>query len=91
MYFLQCKESTQSVILTIYHRHILAAVHYNFNLHRETKKRNADGEERIKVSYPKLKNGEATVRDVRVQPNFGEQAWFFSLLLLFFFLLHILP
>lgn len=61
--------------LTIYHRHILAAVHYNFNLQRETKKRNGDGEERIKISYPKFKNGEATVRDVRVQPNFGEQAW----------------
>ena len=62
------------MILTIHYRHILAAVHYNFNLHRETKKRKADGDERIKVSYPKFKNGEATVRDVRVQPNFGEQA-----------------
>ena len=66
------KESTQYMILTIYHRHTLAAAHYNFNLHRETKKRKADGEESIKVSYPKFKNGEATVRDVRVQPNFGE-------------------
>lgn len=54
----------------MYCRHILAAVHFNFNLKRETKKRNADGEERIKVCYPKFKNGEATVRDVRVQPNF---------------------
>ena len=35
-------------------------------------KRNACGEEKIKVCYPKFKNGEATVRDVRVQPNFGE-------------------
>ena len=57
---------------TIFHRHILAAVHFNFNLNRETKKRNTDDEERIKVSYSKFKNGEATVRDVRVQPNFGE-------------------
>ena len=57
---------------TIFHRHILASVHFNFNLNRETKKRNTDEEERIKVSYPKFKNGEATVRDVRVQPNFGE-------------------
>ena len=91
MDFLERKESTQYVILTIYYRHILAAVHYNFNLHRETKKRSADGEERIKVSYPKFKNGEATVREVRVQPNFGEQAWFFFLLKLFLFLLHNLP
>ena len=57
---------------TIFHRHILAAVHFNFNLKKETKKRNADGEERIKVCYPKFKNSEGTVRDVRVQPNFGE-------------------
>ena len=57
---------------TIFHRHILAAVHFNFNLNRETKKRNTDDEERIKVSYPRFKNREATVRDVRVQPNFGE-------------------
>ena len=31
-----------------------------------------DGVERVKVSYPKFKNGEATVRDVRVEPNFGK-------------------
>ena len=53
-------------------RHILAAVHFNFNLQREVKHREADGVERVKLSYPKFKNGEATVRDVRVQPNFGK-------------------
>lgn len=26
--------------------------------------------ERVRVSYPKFKNGEATVRDVRITPNF---------------------
>ena len=25
------------------------------------------------VTYPKFKNGEATVRNVKVNPNFGEQ------------------
>lgn len=53
-------------------RHILAAVHFNYNLHRDVKKRNADGVERVKLSYPKFKNGEATVRDVRITQNFGK-------------------
>ena len=53
-------------------RHILAAVHFNFNLQRDVKQREADGVERIKVSYPKFKNGEATVRDVRITQNFGK-------------------
>ena len=48
----------------------MAAVHFNFNLHREVKRREKDGVERVKVSYPKFKNGEATVRDVRVESNF---------------------
>jgi len=53
------------------YRHILAAVHFNFNLQREVKHKGTDGAERVKVSYPKFKNGEATVRDVRITPNFG--------------------
>ena len=52
-------------------RHILAAIHFNYNLRRETKRR-ADGRERVKVTFPKFKNGEATVRDVRVTQNFGK-------------------
>ena len=50
----------------------MAAVHFNFNLQREVKHREADEVDRVKVSYPKFKNGEATVRDVRVEPNFGK-------------------
>ena len=50
----------------------MAAVHFNFNLQREVKRQEKDGVERVKVSYPKFKNGEATVRDVRVEPNFGK-------------------
>lgn len=53
-------------------RHILAAVHFNYNLHRDVKERNTDGVERVKLSYPKFKNGEATVRDVRITQNFGK-------------------
>ncbi|XP_015765438.1 PREDICTED: uncharacterized protein LOC107344299 [Acropora digitifera] len=51
-------------------RHILAAVHFNFNLHREDKCKESNGEERVRVSYPKFKNGEATVRSVKINPNF---------------------
>jgi len=54
----------------IFLRHILAAVHFNFNLQREVAV-TEDNRQRQKVVYPKFKNGEATVRDVRVKPNFG--------------------
>jgi hypothetical protein len=43
-------------------RHIVAVVHFNANLHRDVKEREKDRAERIKVVYPKFKNGEATVR-----------------------------
>lgn len=53
-------------------RHILAVVHFNYNLHREDKCKESDGKERVRVSYPKFKNGEATVRSVKINPNFGK-------------------
>lgn len=58
-------------------RHILAALHFNFNLQREGKCKERDGTERVRVSYPKFKNGEATVRSVKINPNFGK--WFPSM------------
>ena len=45
-------------------------MHFNFNLVREAKKK-PDGSSQVKFIYPKFKNGEATVRDVRVKPNYG--------------------
>lgn len=53
----------------MYCRHILAAVHFNFNLHRECRKKAGDTGQ-MKVPYPKFKNGEAIVRNVRVSQNF---------------------
>jgi hypothetical protein len=53
-----------------FYRHIIAAVHFNNNLHRDNQI-NADGTEQIKIVYPKFKNGEATVRNVKVKPNYG--------------------
>ena len=51
-------------------RHILAAVHFNYNLHREDKV-NHDGSVSVKVTYPKFKNGEGTVRNRKTEQNFG--------------------
>ncbi|XP_068673626.1 uncharacterized protein [Montipora foliosa] len=49
--------------------HIIAALYFNLNLLREVKK-NTDGTEQVKVLWPKFENGEATVRDVKVEPKF---------------------
>ncbi|XP_015749576.1 PREDICTED: uncharacterized protein LOC107329403 [Acropora digitifera] len=54
----------------MYCRHILAAVHFTFNLHRDVKRRNSDNTGQLKFTYPKFKNGEATVRNVRISLNF---------------------
>lgn len=51
-------------------RYILAALHCNFNLHRDDKV-NQDGSVSLKVTFPKFKNGEATVRNCKIEPNFG--------------------
>ncbi len=37
---------------------------------RDVRKRK-DGTEQMNVTYPKFKNGEATVRNIRVPQNFG--------------------
>ena len=54
-----------------YCRHIFAALHFNFNLHREDKV-NKDGTVPLKVSYPKFKNGEATIRSPKTEQNLGK-------------------
>lgn len=48
-------------------RHIISALHFNLNLYRD-----ANVAHFWKVVWPKFKNGEATVRDVKVEPNFGK-------------------
>jgi hypothetical protein len=64
------REQMELIYIFLVIRHILAVIHFNSNLQRE-KKPNSDNSERIKVSYPKFKNGEATIRSVRVAQNFG--------------------
>ncbi|KAK3755170.1 hypothetical protein QZH41_010695 [Actinostola sp. cb2023] len=53
----------------MYCRQIIAVLHFNSNLQRDVRAK-ADGQQQLKVVWPKFKNGEATVRDVRVVPNF---------------------
>ena len=57
--------------ISICYRHTLAAVHFNCNLNRDIKK-NEDGTEQLHIVYPKFKNGEATVRNIKVPQNFGK-------------------
>ena len=51
-------------------RRIPAALHFNYNLHREEEV-NKDGSVPLKVTYPKFKNGEGTLRNLKIKPIFG--------------------
>ena len=46
-------------------------MHFNNNLKRDELV-SPTGKMQVKVVYPKFKNGEATVRSVRVRQNFGK-------------------
>ncbi|CAB4006731.1 uncharacterized protein LOC111334905 [Paramuricea clavata] len=50
-------------------RTIPAATHFNYNLRRQSKV-DMDGNVKLKVTYPKFKEGEATVREVKVVSNY---------------------
>lgn len=58
-------------------RHILASLHFNENLRRETQT-SSDGKEYIRVTYPKFKLGEEVVREVASPPSYGNYwpLWF---------------
>ena len=62
-------------ILYLYYRYrtILAALHFNFNLQRGTKK-DKEGNEKLRLTYPKFKDGEVTVREVREKQNYGKSS-----------------
>ena len=64
-------EAKKKKLCYFYCRHILAALRLNFNLHREDKV-NKDGTVPLKVSYPKFKNGEATIRSRKIEQNLGK-------------------
>ena len=51
-------------------RTILSAIHFNYNLRRENKV-DDQGNIKVEVTYPKFKDGEATVREIKVEQNYG--------------------
>ena len=54
----------------LFYRTILAALHFNYNLKRESKTDN-EGRPVLQVKYSKFKEGEATVREAKVSINYG--------------------
>lgn len=52
-------------------RHILASLHFNAHLHRDTQL-TKDGKKYFKVTYPKYKLGEEVVREVASPPTYCE-------------------
>lgn len=53
-----------------FYRTILAALHFNYNQKRGSKV-DDDGEPVLHVTYPKFKEGEATVKEAKVSSNYG--------------------
>ncbi|KAK2549704.1 hypothetical protein P5673_029832, partial [Acropora cervicornis] len=58
---------------------ILAALHFNWNLNRDQQK-DSQGKTKLRVTYPKFKEGEGTVRECRVKQNYGYVAEIFNTL-----------
>ena len=54
----------------VFERTILAALHFNYNLRRESKV-DDNGAPKLSVVYPKFKDGDATIREVKVDTNYG--------------------
>ena len=52
-------------------RHILASLHFNENVHRDTQL-TKEGEKYYKVTYPKFKLGEEVVREVAKPPTYSK-------------------
>ncbi|XP_044178092.1 uncharacterized protein LOC122960162 [Acropora millepora] len=65
--------------LGILSRTILAALHFNWNLNRDQQK-DSQGKTKLRVTYPKFKEGEGTVRECRVKQNYGYVAEIFNTL-----------
>ena len=61
-------------------RTILAALHFNWNLNREQQK-DSQGKTKLRVTYPKFKEGEETVRECRAKQNYGMTNFFSAITL----------
>ena len=51
-------------------RTILSAIHFNYDRRRENKV-DDQGNIKVKVTYPKFKDGKVTVREIKVEQNYG--------------------
>lgn len=51
-------------------RTTLAALHFNYNVRREPRKDHT-GRPKVVVNYPKYKYGEGTVKESKVEQNYG--------------------
>ena len=70
----------------LYHRHILACLHFNKNVNRETKMSD-DGRQYFSVTYPKFKLGDEVVRPMSMPPTYGMLHTFnFVFWLIYFFI-----
>lgn len=58
------------ILYTLYCRHILASLHFNENLQRQTQKRK-DGTTYVKVTYPKYKDGNEVVKEISCPPSYS--------------------
>lgn len=58
------------MLFLFYLRTILAALHFNYNIDRESKKDHR-GNSLLRVTYAKYKYGEGTVREVKTPQNYG--------------------
>ena len=60
-----------SHLINIFIRHILAVLHFNENVNRESKK-SKDGLPYYHITYPKFKLGDEVVREIPVPPTYGK-------------------
>ena len=58
-------------MLLYFHRTILAALPFNYNIKRG-RKVDEVGNPIFRVTFPKFKDGEATVREAKVSANYGK-------------------
>lgn len=70
-YDIKFRSHLSMYILFLLYRTIIAALHFNYNLNRETKK-DDHGHTKLRVTYTKYKYGEGTVKEVKTPQNYGK-------------------
>ena len=60
------------MLLYVLHRHVMASLHFNENVSRQTRLTKS-GQKYIKVTYPKFKLGDELVREIPTAPTYGKK------------------